>query len=197
MAGVVVHGYVPPGSQPTRWDCDVVDVNIASPLGNPRQGPLVERVIDAMANVVSGAPDVRVFNLSFGTTLSLGRMTPKQRDEALRSTADLDGFASEHDLVVVVAAGNSTPGLSPAAGYPNHAKDPDWAYGALAPAANAITVGAFADAFHILGGQSIPSYPGWPSPFCRVGQSPIKVTKPDFSAPGGASDLAMSPRVEP
>lgn len=194
VAGVVVNGYVPPGSQPTRWDCEVVDVNIASPVGNPRQGPLVERVIEAMTNVVNAAPDVRVFNLSWGTPLSLPKMTTRQRLEALRLTADLDGFASENDVVVVLAAGNSAPGLLPAEDYPNHAKDPNWAYGALAPAANAITVGAFADEFHILGDQSIPSSPGWPSPFCRVGELPIKVTKPDFSAPGGAWDFAMKPK---
>lgn len=196
VAGVIVLGYIPPGGQPLEAPaCDFVDVNIVDPLARPGGAPLVDRVIEAMTAVVRGAPDVRVFNLSLGTRASFPQMSIKQRREMVQLTADLDGFASEHDAVVVVAAGNSPSNFTPQKGYPDHEGDVAWAYGGLAPAANVITVGAFAEVGQV-GGAGLPSKPGWPSPFCRIAghpSIPIKTTKPDFSAPGGCTDRAFKP----
>jgi len=180
VAGVVVHGYVAPGDPMTGGDCAFIDVNVANPTGGR---PLADRVIEALRNTINNAPDARTVNLSIGSALTLAEMTLKQRQECVRLTRDLDNLAAALDVAIVVASGNTM--LQPPKPYPQHFDDERWSAGTWAPGANVMTVGAFASAEQILGGATVPANAGWPSPFTRTGRSPIKTSKPDFSAPGG------------
>jgi hypothetical protein len=95
---------------------------------------------------------------------------------------DLDNFIFANDVLVVIAAGNSPPGVAPATAYPSHAEDPNWALGHWSRSFNALTCGSFVG-YPDAGG--IVSNVGWPSPFTRVGPGLCGSPKPDFAERGG------------
>jgi hypothetical protein len=103
--------------------------------------------------------------MSFDSTVPLDQMTVKA-SEALRLVQDLDNFIYQNDILVVIAAGNSRPGLIPATPYPRHFNDPQWALGAWARSFNSLTCGSYVAG---VSPGSVVTQVGWPSPFCRVG----------------------------
>ena len=139
-------------------------------------------VFPALQAVVSTAPDVRVFNMSFDSRLPLDAMSPVKRSEALSLVQDLDNFIFQNDILVVVAAGNSRPGVLPPTPYPRHMNAPDWALGSWARSFNSLTCGSFVGR---LTSGGIVTRLKWPSPFCRVGPGLCDSPKPDFSTNGG------------
>ncbi|MGA2217408.1 MAG: S8 family serine peptidase, partial [Terracidiphilus sp.] len=143
-------------------------------------------VLGAFQAVVSTAPDVRVFNMSFDAR-PLGLMEPVKQAESLALVQDLDNFIFQNDIIAVVSAGNSPPGVVPAQNYPQHFNDPAWALGPWARSFNSLTCGSYVGT--LSPGGLAPEI-GWPSPFCRVGPGLCDSPKPDFSASGGNSTLA-------
>ena len=117
-----------------------------------------------MRIVVTTAPDVRVFNLSFDNG-PLNLLEPARSQQSLILVQDLDNFIFTNDVIVVVSAGNVTPGIIPEAPYPQHHRDPQWALGPWARSFNSLTCGAFVARAQTDG---IARHEGWPSPFCRV-----------------------------
>ena len=105
--------------------CRYLDVNIAE----DRDHVDTKSVITAMDAVVGAYPDVRVFNCSFGSNDTLASCQPVDRRERLINMRDLDNFIFARDVLVVVAAGNSPPGILPSSPYPEHFKDPAWQLG--------------------------------------------------------------------
>lgn len=156
------------------------DVNVSG-IG-PRSIDDKSVVNPAMQAVVSTAPDIRVFNLSFDTETPLGLIPPVKRSEYLNLVQDLDNFIFQNDVAVIVTAGNSTPGQLPAVDYPRHFDDPQWELGAWARSFNSLTCGSFVAR---LSSGGLVNRIGWPSPFCRVGPGLCDSPKPDFSANGG------------
>jgi len=124
-------------------------------------------VSQAIQAVVATAPDVRVFNLSFDTKLPLDQMTFTNKKENLLSVQDLDNLIFRDDILVVVSAGNSPPGVPPATPYPGHYDDPNWQLGAWPRSFNSLTCGSFVAK---LAPEGLVKNLGWPSPFTRVGQ---------------------------
>jgi hypothetical protein len=165
------------------------DTNVA--LG-PRQIDH-KNLMSALETTVTSAPDVRVFNLSFdGEPLSL---LPKvKRQEELILAQDLDNFIFQYDVLMVVAAGNSLPGIIPNSPYPMHYSDPAWRLGAFAQAFNTLTCGSYVSQ---LSASGLVTQLGWPSPFCRTGPGLADSPKPDFSASGGntTQNYAFGPGV--
>jgi len=106
--------------------CTFYDVVIADGRANQINDKLV---LGAMNGVRGAAPDVRVFNLSFGHHRPLDAFDDIERREKRLLMQDLDNFAFANDAIIVVAAGNSQPGISPTPTYPNHHADPGWALG--------------------------------------------------------------------
>jgi hypothetical protein len=154
------------------------DINISG----TRPGEIDDKgVWPALQAIVATSPDVRVFNMSFDSTVPLDQMTVKA-SEALRLVQDLDNFIYQNDILVVIAAGNSRPGLIPATPYPRHFNDPQWALGAWARSFNSLTCGSYVAG---VSPGSVVTQVGWPSPFCRVGPGLNDSFKPDFSATGG------------
>jgi Subtilase family len=162
------------------------DINVSGGDPNDPAGIDDKGVVNpAMQAIVSTAPDVRVFNLSFDTRLPLNLISSVKRSEYLNTVQDLDNFIFHTDVLVVIAAGNSTPGQTPESAYPLHYNDPQWALGAWARSFNSLTCGSYVGR---LTSGGLVSELGWPSPFCRVGPGLCNSPKPDFSAHGGNCD---------
>ena len=140
-------------------------------------------VIPALEAVVGTAPDVRVFNLSFGG-LPLELLDPVHRREELIKLQDMDNLAFARDVVLVIAAGNAEAGLVPSAHYPNHGEDPRWSLGARARSFNGLVCGGYV---HTLGSNTVAGILGAPSPFTRVGPGLCDSPVPSLSAPAGDS----------
>jgi hypothetical protein len=136
----------------------------------------------ALQAIVSTAPDVRVFNMSFDTEMPLDLISPVKRSEFLILVQDLDNFIFQNDVMVIVTAGNSALGEIPSTNYPRHFDDPRWALGAWARSFNSLTCGSFVGR---LSAEGLVNHHRWPSPFCRVGPGLCDSPKPDFSANGG------------
>jgi hypothetical protein len=139
-------------------------------------------VLTAMEAVVGAFPDVRVFNLSFGTYGPLASYGPVEHREVLITLRDLDNFIFARDVAVVVAAGNTPQGVVPAKAYPDHLDDETWALGPWCMGFNTLTCGSTV-------GHASPSGLArtvhWPSPFTRVGPGLSGAPVPDFAAHGG------------
>lgn len=175
----VFGGALDPSQAPQNpvGSCRVLDVNVGVDH-NLVDGELV---VQAVQTIVATAPDVRVFNLSFGGA-PLDALDPVARREALIKLQDLDNLAFASDLLLVIAAGNSPRGLVPTAAYPGHVDDPRWALGATARSFNGAVCGAYVA---VLGDDTVAGIQGAPSPFTRIGPGLCDSPVPGFSAPGG------------
>lgn len=162
---------------PPPGRCRVMDVMVAHDDRHIND----DIVVTAMDAIVGTAPDVRVFNLSADAS-PLDIHDPVARREHLMKLQNLDNFAFARDVLLVVAAGNSTPGLIPTESYPNHVDDPRWGLGAAARTFNGIVCGAYVDT---LAPNSVAGVVGAPSPFTRIGPGLCDSPVPGFSAPGG------------
>jgi hypothetical protein len=149
-------------------------------------------IYPALRAVAATAPDVRVFNMSFDSNESWHAIEPVKKYEELAIVQDIDNFIFQNDILCVVAAGNSPPGLVPSKPYPNHYDDPNWALGPLARSFNSLTCGSYVK--H-LSASGLVSQAGFPSPFCRTGPGLCSSFKPDFSANGGDSTSNYDPSV--
>lgn len=169
---------VGPPSDPPSGDLRFYDVNVSG-VGRGRIED--KSVLAALQAIVSTAPDVRVFNMSFDAP-PLGTIDSVKRREWLALVQDLDNFIFQNDIVVVISAGNTEPGVAPNTAYPQNFNDPQWALGPWARSFNSLTCGSYVG--RLTPGGLAPEV-GWPSPFCRVGPGLCNSPKPDFSASGG------------
>jgi hypothetical protein len=189
VASRIVFGEVEarsPGFVPPPGVCKYLDVVLPCvPDGNGRLEFDDKAILESLREVARNYRDVRVFNLSLGTIQPLSRMSEQQRYERLVELQDLDNFAFEHDVVVVVAAGNTAPGMIPAASYPDHVDELDWGMGGLAAGFNTLVVGSFVGHPN---SDGVARRLGWPSPFTRVGPGIADGAVPNFSASGGDGD---------
>jgi hypothetical protein len=164
---------------PPPGRCRVIDVMV----GVDAERIDDDLVVTAMDAIVGTAPDVRVFNLSAGGA-PVDMLDPIARREHLMKLQDLDNFAFARDIVLVVAAGNSQPGVLPNKPYPNHVDDPRWELGALARSFNGLVCGSYVDT---LAPKAVAGILGAPSPFTRIGPGLCDSPVPGLSAPGGNS----------
>jgi len=167
----------PPRQTPVG-DLRFYDINVSGLNVGDVEG---KSVLPALQAIVATAPDVRVFNLSFDMR-PLPTIDPVKRSESLLLVQDLDNFIFQNDILAVVSAGNSEPGIRPATDYPRHFNDPQWSLGPWATSFNSLTCGSYVGN---LTQGGVASEVGWPSPFCRVGPGLCESPKPDFSANGG------------
>ena len=161
--------------------CSVYDVRLGD-----GPGEIYTSAIDsAMRSLTEAAPDVRVINMSFDSNRDLSAFEGSYRDAVLRQVADLDNRIFANDLLVVVAAGNSIPGVVPQLPYPHHIDDPQWKLRSWPRSFNALTCGGTANE---LCPDGIATERGAPSPFTRIGPGFGKSPKPDFSAHAGNTE---------
>lgn len=167
-----------PNSSPTPR-ARYYDINVSG----LNRGQIEDKSIyPALQAVVGTAPDIRVFNMSFDSIDPWMAMGSVKRFEALALVQDLDNFIFQNDILVVIAAGNSPPGVNPATPYPQHFDDPNWTLGPWSRSFNALTCGSYVDRITPHG---LVQQVGWSSPFCRIGPGLCDSPKPDFSAEGG------------
>ena len=176
---------LPPGR------CRFLDVVLPS-VPNDDDETLIDgkAVFDSLRDAARTYTDVRVFNLSFGSYVPLDQ--DRDKKGRLAELQDLDNFVFQYDLVVVVAAGNTRPGVIPNVRYPGHVDESDWAIGAWAAGFNTLVVGGYVPRLNTDG---VGRNPGWPSPFTRVGPGIAKAPVPSFSA--GAGDCTDAYRWKP
>jgi len=143
VASRVVFGDAELGSSPTPpiATCRFLEVRV----GTGQAGKiLAESVSGALAAAITAAPDVRVFNLSFDGDRRLDDLPAIQRKETLKYIEEIDNFAFDQDVLLVVAAGNAQAGVVPTPGYPLHFDDPLWELHSYPRAFNALTCGGVA-----------------------------------------------------
>jgi len=167
--------------------CSFVDASVAEhPAVNPGLNRINDQlVMEALQGVRASSPDVRVFNLSIGDTRTLIDFPAVERREKRLMLQQLDNFVFAADCIVVVAAGNSPPGVPPNRPYPEHHADERWALGPWAAGFNTMVCGAFVS--QLAAGGLVQSL-GWPSPFSRIGPGLCECPIPSFSAEGGNTD---------
>lgn len=170
---------------PPPGKCRVMDVMTAKDFKHID----TERVVEAMETIVATAPDVRVFNLSFGIN-PLDTFDEVTHREHLMKVQNLDNWAFARDVLLVIAAGNSPLGLVPAKRYPGHVDDPRWKLTFEAHSFNGIVCGAYVD---MPTSDAIAGDFGAPSPFTRIGPGLCESPVPGFSAPGGDSSDQYQP----
>jgi hypothetical protein len=175
-------GNAPPSSTPPAA-CQYYDALIATSVSDIDD----KSVTTAIDTVVGTAPDVRVFNLSFDTA-PLDQLDFTKRRENLILVQNLDNQIFRYDVLVVVSAGNSPPGVQPANPYPTNYDDPQWQLGAWARSFNALTCGSLVERLSPGGLGNV----GWPSPFTRVGPGLCESVKPDFAANGGNTNSVLN-----
>lgn len=146
-------------------------------------------VMPAILGVRGASPDVRVFNLSFGDTRPLDEFPQVEQREKRLLLQDLDNFVFANDAIVVVAAGNSQPGVVPNPAYPEHFKDKRWALGPWACGFNTLVCGSVVSRVAATG---LVQTVGWPSPFSRIGPGLCNAPVPSFCAPGGNTNDAYN-----
>lgn len=176
----IVFGDPPdPVSAPPTAGCRFVDVVVA-------QGPQTiddKIVVNSIEIVSANFPDARAFNLSFGDYVAFNLRPTVERTQRLFLTQDLDNLIFARDLLVVVAAGNSPPGVLPNSPYSDHWRDPSWGVGHWAAGFNTLKCGSFVREWSLVGG--IADVPFAPSPFSKAGPGLADAPVPDFSSHGG------------
>jgi hypothetical protein len=183
VASRVVFGDVDlANSTPPPASCRFLEVRVGTGQSNKI---LAESVCAALAAAIQAAPDVRVFNLSFDGPQRLDDLRSKQRAETLKQIEELDNFAFDRDVVLVVAAGNVQFGLVPQVGYPSHFDNSGWELHTWPRAFNALTCGGVSGRLNAGG---LASEVDAPSPFTRVGPGFANSPKPDLCASAGNSD---------
>jgi hypothetical protein len=186
VAARVVFGDLPPihpGFVPPPGSCNFYDAVVPSfPIEDGTLELDDKAIFETIRDVARNAPDVRVFNLSLGSRLSLARMSDEIRQERYVEMQDLDNFAFQNDVIVVVAAGNTPLGVVPSPDYPRHLDHMDWGLSSPAAGFNTLVVGSFVGEVNFDG---VARRPGWPSPFTRIGPGIADAPVPNFSASGG------------
>ena len=145
-------------------------------------------VAEAVDAVIGNAPDVRVFNMSFDQR-PLPAMNDVDRRERLALVQDLDNLIFARDILVVVAAGNSPPGITPENEYPDHFDETSWKLGPWASGLNTLTCGSLIARPNPDG---MVGQVGYPSPFTRSGPGVAGAPVPEFAASGGECDRLWS-----
>jgi hypothetical protein len=174
--------------------CSFYDAMVGDyPDGPSRTNRVNDKVVmDAIRGVRGAAPDVRVFNLSFGDARPLDAFPDVERREKRLLLQDLDNFIFATDAIVVVAAGNSPSGVVPNPGYPEHYHDKQWALGPWACGFNTLVCGAYVSR---ISANGLVTSVGWPSPFSRIGPGLCSAPVPSFCAEGGNTDAAFTYRT--
>ena len=148
----------------------------------------IEGIPSTLSGILSAAPDVRVFNLSFDTKQSLDALrevAPTYFGHVLKAMEDFDNLAFDEDALLVIAAGNVDAGNIPQPSYPNHHADGRWQLHSYARCFNALTCGGTNPRVSATG---LADEENAPSPFSRLGPGFARSPKPDFCAPAGNTD---------
>jgi hypothetical protein len=184
VASKIVFGHCDPRNQNgllTNYRCKFADILITKDALHVED----KAVVSALNSAVVNFRDIRVFNLSFGDHVPLESFSEQDRKEKLSQLRDLDNLIFNEDILVIVAAGNSSPGTQPNPPYPDSYRDPRWRLPAWARGFNSLVCGSFVDELRANGATKTK---GLPSPFSRVGPGVSDAPVPNFAEHGGDTD---------
>jgi hypothetical protein len=188
VASKIVFGHCDPRNQNgllTKYRCKFADILITKDAEHIED----KAVVSALNSAASNFRDIRTFNMSFGDLVPLESFSEQDRGEKLSQLRDLDNLIFNEDILVIVAAGNSSPNLRPNPQYPDSYKDPLWRLPAWARGFNTLVCGSFVDELRANGSTQTK---GWPSPFSRVGPGVSEAPVPNFSEHGGDTNGTYS-----
>ena len=129
-----------------------------------------EELIDNVREAVENNPEIKIWNLSLGTTME------SELDEFSEFGMALDNIQDENNVLIIKSAGNCT----------NFAKGlPKSRISKTADSVRSLVVGSIAET------QEEKDYaePNMPSPFTRVGPGPASIVKPDLVYYGGNAGI--------
>ncbi len=125
-----------------------------------------EELIDNVREAVENNPEIKIWNLSLGTTVE------SELDEFSEFGMALDNIQDENNVLIIKSAGNCT----------NFAKGlPKSRISKTADSVRSLVVGSIAETQ----GEKDYAEPNMPSPFTRVGPGPASIVKPDLVYYGG------------
>lgn len=125
-----------------------------------------EELIDNVREAVENNPEIKIWNLSLGTTME------SELDEFSEFGMALDNIQDENNVLIIKSAGNCT----------NFAKGlPKSRISKTADSVRSLVVGSVAETQE---GKDFAE-PNMPSPFTRVGPGPASIVKPDLVYYGG------------
>ena len=125
-----------------------------------------EELIDHVREAVENNPEIKIWNLSLGTTME------SELDEFSEFGMALDNIQDENNVLIIKSAGNCN----------NFAKGlPKSRISKTADSVRSLVVGSIAETQ----GEHDYAEPNMPSPFTRVGPGPASIVKPDLVFYGG------------
>lgn len=164
VAGIIEYGDELNGTRESSLD-GVKLFNAVVHPGNTMQ-IYPEELIDNVREAVESNPEIKIWNLSLGTTME------SELDQFSEFGMALDNIQDENNVLIIKSAGNCT----------NFAKGmPKSRISKTADSVRALVVGSIAET------QNEKDYaePNMPSPFTRVGPGPASIVKPDLVHYGG------------
>lgn len=170
VSGLVVHSRNLNHQDARFPSCSARFVDVVA-LG--KGGTTEDKLVSALEDALGKYPEVKVWNLSLGTTKGIDNKSFSDFGVAL------DRLQDEHGVTFVVAAGNYVQ--QPFRGWPPEDLGEDDRICAPADSVRAIVVGASAHRDH----SSSRVKSGNPSPFSRRGPGPLYLPKPELSHLGG------------
>lgn len=173
VAGLVVHARHLNHSDNRFPSCAAkfVDVVALSETGTTEY-----KLLATLEDVIPKYPDVKVWNLSLGTSLSVNNMSFSDLGAAL------DRLQREYGITFVIAAGNYLQ--KPFRGWPPEDLGEDDRICAPADSLRSVVVSSIAHRDH----PAARVKAGCPSPFSRRGPGPLYLPKPELSHFGGNCD---------
>lgn len=129
-----------------------------------------EELIDNVREAIENNPEIKIWNLSLGTTME------SELDEFSEFGMALDNIQDENNVLIIKSAGNCT----------NFAKGlPKSRISKTADSVRSLVVGSIAETQ----GEKDYAEPNMPSPFTRVGPGPASIVKPDLVYYGGNAGI--------
>lgn len=173
VAGLVVHArrlnHADPGFP--SYSSKFVDVVALSKAGTTE-----DKLLATLEDVIPKYPEVKVWNLSLGTNLTVDNRSFSDL------AAALDRLQREYGITFVIAAGNYS--IKPFRGWPPEDLGEADRICAPADSLRSLVVGSIAHRDHAAARVRASS----PSPFSRRGPGPLYLPKPELSHFGGNCD---------
>lgn len=167
--GTFVAGIIEYGDELSNKKVSALDgVKLFNAVVHPGNAMTIypEELIDNVREAVEKNPEIKIWNLSLGTTMEC------EIDEFSEFGMALDNIQDENNVLIIKSAGNCT----------NFAKGlPKSRISKTADSVRSLVVGSIAET------QEEHDYaePNMPSPFTRVGPGPSSIVKPDLVFYGG------------
>lgn len=176
--GTAVASIIEYSDQLNKTDiCSTDGVNIFSALVFPKQNIFPEDLIENIRDAIERNPNIKIWNMSLGTSLESELTSFSEFGMAL------DNIQDENNVLIIKSAGNC---------YNFEKQLPKQRISKGADSIRSLVIGSIAGKKE----EFDYSNANTPSPFTRVGPGPASIIKPDLVFYGGNAGMDGSRRVE-